>query len=380
MRASNSLFALEDFARNYIRPYSHHSEIRTEHLVETFRQFYGLPPFPDASDLRQVCARLGITITALPEAPEGLIAVNTWHDESPTIHVRPDASMKQWETTIPHEIREVLENAFKRAKPKGYAGLDTHDNRAMNGKSDRFAGHLLMQSEATHERLWELGFDLPRFASERGRSLSSVVVRLQELYSKSSSSAGPVGGVWLFEAPWRLVARGRASASDLVIRQRAHIKGFSLSKRGPHALFLEHGLLPRRELSAAQYALTEAAIEVGRPVMIEIDRGALFDGENYFVIAEPFFVRWVPWRVLVFAVRDDSLWILAPWIDRLGVEVTDRFVQFEDWLNSRPGFIVARTPRQFERRLRQRPEVQTQYYPAPLRESSVPGTAAPVRT
>jgi hypothetical protein len=66
------------------------------------------------------------------------------------------------ETTFCHELREVLENAFKRVKPS-YRGLDTHNNAVMNPKSDHFAAHLLMGSEASRD-CRSAGYDFIRFA------------------------------------------------------------------------------------------------------------------------------------------------------------------------------------------------------------------------
>ena len=115
-----------------------------------------------------------------------------------------------------------------------------------------------------------------------------------------------------------------------------------MRKKGPLDLLVQHQLLPQRGLSAMQYGLALSTLELHRPLMIEIDRRGLFKDDNYFVIAEPFFVRGTPWRVLVLAVRGDSLWIVVPWLVRLGVEVTDRFVYWQDG-QGHEGFIASRT-------------------------------------
>jgi hypothetical protein len=347
MVPSSSLFALEDFARGYIRGITDHSQIRTEHLVEAFRGFYGLPPFPSASDLSNLCVRLGIGIHPLMNAPEGLIGANAWGTGSPSIFISPDLSLKTWESTVGHEVREVLENAFKRVN-KDYVGLDTHNNKVMNPESNSFAGHLLMQSKATRDRLWEVGFDLPAFSQEKGRSLSSVVVRVQELYSKRSAAPGPIAGFWLFEAPWPKVTSRAGSVRDLVVHQRAHLKGFSLNKSGRIGAMAKQGWLPDRGGNAADFAYVARSIDEGRPQIIELSDGGLFREDDLLVIAEPFFVRGVIWRVLVCAVRQDKAWMLEKWVARLDAEVSDRVLassggaSFAPSLGERQRFVADR--------------------------------------
>ena len=62
------------------------------------------------------------------------------------------------ETTLCHEIREVVENVFRRENP-AYVGLDTRDNKTMNPESDHFASCLLMQAEASRDAPQANGFD-----------------------------------------------------------------------------------------------------------------------------------------------------------------------------------------------------------------------------
>ena len=104
------------------------------------------------------------------------------------ILLKPDLSTRRAETTLGHEIRELIENAFKRVSPR-YVGLDTSDNPAMNLESEQFAALLLMQGQAMHQRLDQIGFDLVRFAGERRRSLSSVIRA-----ASSRTRAGTIGG------------------------------------------------------------------------------------------------------------------------------------------------------------------------------------------
>src|SRR5207249_3558681 len=108
-----------------------------------------------------------------------------------------------------------------------YTPLDTRNHRVMDRESDHFAACLLLEAERTAQRLTQLGFDLIKFARERERSLPAVVLRAQEIWSRNSRLAGPVGGAWLYEAPRQLVEARRHEPADLVVGPRAHFAGFS---------------------------------------------------------------------------------------------------------------------------------------------------------
>src|SRR5690349_14608353 len=129
MTRNEGALRLLAFAAGFIHGIDHYSEVRTEQLAEAFRQCFGLPPFPSLEDLEGLCQSIGLAIDRPVSMPETLPGANVWHGStSPVILLHPDLSRRFAETTLGHELRELIESAFKQAKPT-YQGLDTSDNR-----------------------------------------------------------------------------------------------------------------------------------------------------------------------------------------------------------------------------------------------------------
>jgi len=306
------------FARTYLEANRivHHSQIRTEELADLFRAFFRLPAFARLADLYGLCERLGVALARLPAATPDLLAVNTWHKAGvPTIHLRPDLDTMRAEHSIGHELREVLEISFKMVNPR-YDGLDTSDNKLMNPESDQFASCLLMPSRESKDLFRQLGYDALAFAKETGRPLPSVIVRMQHLFS-AKSVEGPVAGLWLFEAPWGTVEAGLTTARELVVRYTARLRGFSLAKSGSQHAQLARRVFPSARASAADFEIVAQAVAEGCPVLATADGFDLWEEHNFEVIAEPLFVRGTAWRVLLAAIRRDSLHFTGPWIERI---------------------------------------------------------------
>lgn len=322
MSSGSEPAALLDFAREFIRKIDHHSEVRTELLAESFRRWFELPPFPSLAELCQLCGRLDVQLTRPPTMPPGLPGVNIWRTGStPEILLNEDLSQQRAETTFGHELREVIETAFKRVKP-AYEGLKTSDNRTMNPESDQFAGCLLMQAEAARTRLSELGFDMPQFARDRGRSLPSVIMRSRLLYPSTYTEPGPVAGLWLFEAPWPAVEAGESTPDQMKMRYGAHLMGFSMRKRGTDEQRLAHYVFPGRGSVACQFPIVVRAIEERRALVGHLGGFDLFGERDFVLGAEPFFARGAPWRVLLTAVRRDCELQIQPWVGRLSGGLT----------------------------------------------------------
>lgn len=314
MARTDDLFGLENFARAFLQGIDHHRDVRTERLAEAFRRWFRLTPFPTLAELYDVCSRLGIHIRENPRLPLALHGLNAWpKGQAPAIYLREDLDIGRAETTLAHELREVIEHAFRRVKPT-YVGLDPRDNRAMNFESDQFAGCLLMAADATRDRLEEIGFDLPRFAAERNRSLPSVLLRAQLLFPAGGEHEGPVAGYWLFEAPWGRVQAGESTPDDLVCTLTAKLCGFSTSAKGR---CVEARVFPSRRARATSFALPTLALARRKPVAAFVGGFDLFGEQDFFAAAEPFFARGLPWRVLLAVVRNDSLDLVCPWLWRL---------------------------------------------------------------
>ncbi len=325
MAPAKPLYDLVGFARFLVFTHGFRSyrDIRTELLAEAFRHIYGLPPFPTLEQLVGVCTSLGIKLSPLPPVSERLLGVNTWHRSgAPQIHMRTDLSTRRAETTLGHELREVIENALKRACP-WYQRLETSDNRLMKQESDQFAGCLLMQARATHDRLTETGFDLVRFAAERERSLPSVILRARELYHAGGERPGPVAGLWLFEAPWQDVTAGTATSTELTVRYWAHLSGFSASKSGNRSARLASLIFPKKGARAGDFLPVKEALELHQSVVGEREDFDLFGQHNFVVAAEPIFSGGTPWRAPVTAVRKDTIHLVKPWLDRLNAATVE---------------------------------------------------------
>ncbi len=310
---------LLNFATAYVAPFSNYSEIRTEHLADAFRGHFGLSSFPTMQQLEECCASMGIELASMQISIDDLDGINAWYGEgNPLIQLRPDLTLARAETTLGHELREVIENAFVKVKPT-YVPLLTHNNRRMNRQSDHFAACLLMESGATRRSLTSLGYDYVEFSRQSGRSLPSVIVRLQTLYPAGSSEATPVGGVWLFEAPWVDVKQGRSRARDLRVLYGAKLNGFSTSraKRSLTAA-LARDVFPRIGQRAEGMQCVADALVIQQPTSRVVRGFDLFRERDWLLVAEPFHVRGYPWRCLLTAARLDFQGTVQPWLTRCG--------------------------------------------------------------
>ncbi len=314
-----SLFFIEDFAHAYIQPFDHSGAVKEEHLADAFRAYAGLPPFPSRFEIVDVLERARVDLKAFTRPVKSLPGANTWaSDGRPAIYLNPELSGSYAETTICHELREVLENAFKRVKPS-YAGLETHDNRVMNPRSDRFAANLLMPRGPTQSLLWNLGFDVVAFAFATGRSIPSVMLRAQEVYP-AKSGAGITAGLWLFQQPWSDPPPSTVSIGTSRVGHRAHLRGFSTNKQGGASASLARRVFPRPGARLEEFEVPRLAFQRRRPVIKRVGGFDLFGERDYLVIAEPLLdQKNVPWRVFNAAVRADCLQRVRPWLARLAV-------------------------------------------------------------
>lgn len=315
---------LIEFCGVYLGQATHFDEIRTESLAEHFRQYFHLGPFPALDDLVALCKRLGIELAQLPQIPGAPEGLNIWlKGRAPVVHIRSGLSTRRTETTICHELREIIENAFTRVN-HSYTGILTNNNELMNPKSDRFAGCLLMQAEATRKRLQELGYDYAAFASETRRSLASVLLRAQQLYLAGQPGPAPIAGVWLFEAPWSAVESGCVSAPDIKLAHQVHLSGFSMQKTGRHfASRLAWTVFPKARATVVSVPITRLALDFGCPVTTVVRGFDLFGEHDFLVAAEPFFVKNMPWRVLLTGIQAANAKLVAPWLARLGATIVD---------------------------------------------------------
>jgi hypothetical protein len=319
MPQTDDPLGLLDFGRNYLdsKGITHYNSVRTEELADTFRAWFHVPPLAKLPDLHALCRRTGIKVTDLPALPN-LDGVNVWYEGGkPTIHLREDLLLCRAETTLGHEIREVVETTFVKVR-SDYVGLDTSDNDAMNQKSDRFAGCLLMPAAESRALMADLGYDLLLFSRETGRSLPSVLIRAQQLFSETSG-LGPVAGIWLFEAPWPKVEAGVSRLSDMSVTLRAHLNGFSIDQGKGQAAKLARLVFPARRSRGSDFEIVRDCLADGRPIAREIRGFDLFRERDYLLVAEPLFVRGRPWRVLVTTVRMDNLHLVRAWRARLDV-------------------------------------------------------------
>ncbi len=308
-------FAVDEFASAFLRARNNPSTIRDEDLADTFRSHFGLSPYPPWSQLTSVCKQLGIEVRRLPRGvdPDGL---NSWDEiYGHKIHLNDSIEQCRMETTLGHELREVLEQAFGRV-PGRYVALDTSNNRIMNPHSDRFAGALLLHGATTRLRLEELGFDLVALARQTGRSLSSVILRVQELYP-ADEPPGVVGGMWLFEA-----SRGayRVRIEDFRVKYKAHVCGFSVAKASARpADQIARQIFPRTDSALVNFSAAVEAYGTRLPKIEQVEGLDLFGQHNYIVVAEPIVVGRVLRGVLMTAVLREYEPKLAPWLARLAM-------------------------------------------------------------
>ena len=309
---------LLDFLRDYLdaNNITHHGQVRTDDLAGWFRAWFQVPAFARLTELEDLCARLGVPVHHRAVGSDELLAVNMWYDGAePTIVLRPDGVTVRLEHSLCHELREVIENGFKRVKPE-YVGIDTNDNKAMNPESDQFASCLLMPPAESKQLLRSLGYDLLAFAHETSRALPSIILRTQHLLS-SKSEEGPAAGIWLYETPWELVRQGRARPSDLVVRYDARLRGFSLDKNATAETKLARLVFPGKQARAMDAPIVLRAVAEGRTVLESIRGFDLWGERDFEIICEPLFVKGAIWRVLLAAVRRDCLDMIQPWMDRI---------------------------------------------------------------
>ena len=308
------------FAARFIRDISHHRDVRTEPLAEAFRCEFGLSKFPRYKDLLRACKDAGIIVAWLP-ATAPMEGANAWVEgRSPMISLRVGLPIARAETTLCHELREVIETAIKRAE-HAYVGLATHENAHMNPRSDRFGGHLLMHSGAARERLAANGFDFITFARDTRRSIASVVTRAQELFPRHFHGSAPVAGLWLYEAPSSLLQGGGATLATLCVTQESQLMGFSTAKAGRESA-VAAAAFPTRWASAQDADVVRDAVVSGQPSSRAVGGFDLFGDRDFTVVAEPLFVRDLLRQVLLTAIRNDSLALTRPWLHRLNLPTT----------------------------------------------------------
>ena len=320
MTRPNDTSGLLDFATGFLksRGITNHEQVHTEELVEDLRASFGVPPFPRLTDLRELYRQLGISLGRLPAVSEELLALHGWHEEGePIVKVRGDLLSKREEHSLGHEVREVLENAFKRVDAD-YLGLETNDNDVMNPRSDHFASCLLMPAFESRELLAHLGYDFVTFARETNRSVSSVVIRAQSLFS-AKAGVGPVAGLWLFEAPWELVATHGATPEDMRMTLSAQLNGFSQAKGRGQAAQVARDVFPAKKSSAASQALVREAIDEKGTSGCLLAGFDLFAERDFVVAVEPIFARGTPWLALMTAVRLDCRQMVRPWAERVDI-------------------------------------------------------------
>jgi len=314
--SSRPFYDLVAFARLFMRTHSirHHRDVHTEDLAEDFRRHMGLPPFPTLEQLLQLCRDIEIECAELPKG-SAFPGANTSYGSANTMFLLRGLPTQFTESTVGHEMREIIERALQYADPS-YVGLDTSNNKEMHAESEYFGLCLLMQAEATDQRLTEIGFDVARFAEERVRSLPSVIMRVQTLYGASGTWPGPVAGLWLFVAP----TTGNVKASTLKAKYSASLRGFSTDKGGSATARRANLAFPRKGATAETFEPAREAVELRKPVARDISLQDLFGDEVYMVVAEPLVIGDKLWRVMVTAIRKDCLVSIRPWLQRLGLD------------------------------------------------------------
>ena len=298
-------FGLLDFVANYQRStgVTHISEVDEDDLADRLRAFFAVPAFASYAELLGLCARLGVRIDELSASLPALPGANGWQEGGvPTIYLDPDERRRR-EHTLCHELREVIENTFPRVSAR-YMGVKTNDNKRMNPRSDHFGGCLLMPKGDTKQALAESGYDVMRFSREKDRPLSSVIVRCQRLYPARAPD-GPLAGLWLLEAPWRMVnGRYGTRPQDLVLTARASLNGFSMAKGKAGEADRNRDLFPLPGATAYDYRFACTALDRRGPNFnVTMSSGSITD-QDLAMLAEPEFVNYRPWRVLVTAIKE----------------------------------------------------------------------------
>lgn len=310
---------LLDFARGFLtaRSISHFTQVRTEELADEFRSFFEVGAFIHYHDLESLFERLGVRFQRFSRELAGLDGMNVWYgDQDPIVYV-PDGASRRIEHTLGHELRELIENAFRRVEPS-YIGLDTNDNKMMNPESDHFAACLLMPAAASRKLMTDSGFDFIWFARLTSRSLSSVIRRAQTLYPKGCGD-GPIGGAWLFEAPWAEVTNASVSSSRMPLTTSAKLCGFSMAKAGGMAAQYAREIFPGKGDNAADHSLVVQALQTGATTYTWQDGLDLFPERNFLLVAEAVRVSGTPRQALLTAIRRDCLTYVLPRLDRIGI-------------------------------------------------------------
>lgn len=309
-------YDLVGFARLFIRTHSikRHQDVRTEDLTEDFRRHMGLPPFPTIDELLKLCHDLQIELGELPKGSP-FPGANTSYGPANKMFLLPGLPTTFTESTVGHEIREIIERALQSAVPS-YVGLDTSNNKEIHAESEHFGLCLLMQAEATHRHLSQIGYDVVRFAEERGRSLPSVIMRAQTLYKAGGTWPGPVAGLWLYLAP----TKGNVNAATLKVKYSASLRGFSTAKSGSATARRANLAFPSKGAKAEAFEPAREAIELREAVARDVSLSDLFGEEIYLVVAEPLCTRDRLWRVMVTAIRKDCIGSIRPWLQRLGLD------------------------------------------------------------
>jgi len=311
------LLRLDDFAYAFLKDKRHFNEVHAEDLAEAFRAHFAMPDFPSIVDLRKLCTSLGIAVRALPPDLDAS-GLNTWSEEfGHEIYLNESTTLVHYQHTLCHELREVIEQTFARTHPH-YVPLDTHNNDVMNPLSDRFAACLLMPADPTRHALRSVGFDVVRFAADTVRSVSSVVLRAQELFPAGASD-GIAGAVWLFERDWKQRDVPGIAMSDMHLRHRAHLGGFSMDKKGTARAKAARAIFPTKGTTVDQFAPAMKAFGRRRPYVVELGLLDLFAEERFIVGAEPLMSGVLPMRIVVTAVQTRYRPIVEPWLARLGV-------------------------------------------------------------
>ena len=275
-------------------------------LAEGFRSTLNLPTFPQARDLRRALADLEVPVWDLPAPPPGLHALNYSTPLETVVHVDTGVPDQSW--ALAHEIREILERAIERVNP-GYKALPTHDNVAMNPRSERFAAALLLSRWPLEERLNELGYDLVAFAREADHSIAAVIRRVKRLYSGPTWL--PAIAIWYFEDQCRTAERSVGTSSRWILSETAVGGGIATGRWD--AELSPEWRAPKIVRDAAVLSLAQ-----GAPAACSSAGSDIF-GSNYLITAEPLYVEGFVRGLYVAAMRDDAFELAAPWFSRLGI-------------------------------------------------------------
>jgi hypothetical protein len=82
-----------------------------------------------------------------------------------------------------------------------------------------------------------------------------VIERARTLFPSTWTGPAPVGGLWLFDAPWEEVRAGTAQPADLIAINIARLKGFSLAQATTQGI-LNRAMFPAKYAAAVDYSAT----------------------------------------------------------------------------------------------------------------------------